>query len=93
MLCSIIGIGGFSAIVLPHPSSWIIPTECNHLEGEVIDRDVIDRFCLMDDFCTGDTTLTIDPVDNDKDNLTIHVSPMVYNSHPVGSHYNDYYCE
>ena len=92
LLCSLISVSGISAIILPHPSSWVIPDDCEQLEGIVIDRVVNEKYCLMEGVCTGDTTLTIEP-DDGSDNKTLHVSPLVYHSYSIGSRYDNYYCE
>jgi hypothetical protein len=90
LMCLFITVSGISAIVLPHPSAWIIPDDCEWLEGIVVNKAIEDTMCVLD-ACIGDSMLTVEP-DQGDDNLTIHVSPVVYHSHSIGDRYQNYLC-
>lgn len=91
LMCSFIIFSGIASMTLPHPSAWIIPDDCEWLEGIVISKRIEDKNCFLD-ACVGDGILVIDPADNSSDNRTVHASAVIYHSSLVGSPYAYYLC-
>jgi hypothetical protein len=91
LMCSFIMFSGIASLTLPHPSAWIIPDECKWLEGKVVSKRIENKNCFLD-ACVGDSILVIDPSNNLSDNQSVHVSPVIYHSSPVGSPYAHYLC-
>lgn len=90
LLCSTIVFVGVASLALPYPTSWMMPNDCDFLEGTVKEKRIEEKTCLFGS-CAGDSILVIVPDDNSS-NKTIHVSPAIYYSHSYGSRYNNYIC-
>ena len=91
LMCLFIVFAGVASLALPHPSAWLIPDDCELLEGVVVEKRIEDKMCFMG-ACAGDSILVIEPHDNSTENRDVHVSPIVYHSSPIGSPYAHYLC-
>ena len=85
LLCAIILVSGVSAILLPYPTSWGIPSECDFIEGNITKKEIIEKECLFG-MCIGDPIFVLDEKD------TVHVSPQTYYTTNNGSYYQWYVC-
>lgn len=73
----------------PHYSHWKDFDDCKLLEGIVVDKGYSAESCLGE-FCYYDYYIVVQ--DENQDNYTIHISPIIFASHSIGGSFDSFYC-
>ncbi len=73
----------------PHYSQWKEFDDCKLLGGTVVDKGYSSKTCFAG-ACYYDYYVVVQ--DDNQNNHTIHVSPIIFTSHSIGGRFNSFYC-
>ncbi len=84
-------LSGAMSIFLPAITVWDYDG-CEWYAGAIYEKEKNDIFCVEDDICYSEYSITIIPDDPNINNKTIYVSPISYESLEIGGRYDFIAC-